>query len=58
MVWTEYFEADNASLFQETAFAIDTIQRLGAKVIWITPKMREEWQAAKGWPGPTEIPAP
>jgi len=52
MVWTVYFEADNASLFRETAYAIDKIQGLGAKVIWITPKMRDEWRAAAGWPSP------
>jgi biopolymer transport protein ExbD len=52
MVWTVYFEADNASLFRETAYAIDKIQGLGAKVTWITPKMRDEWRAAAGWPSP------
>jgi len=25
-----------------TAYTIDTIQNSGAKVIWITPKMREQ----------------
>jgi len=42
--WTVYFEADRDSIFMDTAFAIDTIQSLGAKVIWITPKMRAEIQ--------------
>jgi len=58
MVWTVYFEADNATSFKETVYAIDTIQGLGAKAIWITPKMREEWRAAAGRPSPAETPAP
>ena len=44
MVWTVYLEADYDSLFMDATSAIDTIQGLGAKVIWITPKMREEWK--------------
>ncbi len=44
MVWTVYLEADSDCLFMDLAQAIDTIQGLGAKVIWITPKMREEWK--------------
>lgn len=44
MVWTVYFEADYDCLFMGATSAIDTIQGLGAKVIWITPKMREEWK--------------
>jgi len=40
MVWTVYVEADPNSMFMYTAYAIDTIQGLGAKVVWITPKMR------------------
>jgi hypothetical protein len=52
MVWAVYFEADNVGLFQETANAVDAIQGLRAKLIWITPKMREEWRVAAGWPSP------
>ncbi len=44
MVWTVYLEADSDCLFMDLAQAIDTIQGLGAKVIWITPKLREEWK--------------
>jgi biopolymer transport protein ExbD len=44
MVWTVYFEADYDCFFSDATFAIDTIQGLGAKVIWITPKSREEWK--------------
>jgi biopolymer transport protein ExbD len=43
MVWTVYFEADYDCLFMDATRAIDAIQGLGAKVIWITPKTREEW---------------
>ena len=43
-VWTVYFEADNDSLYMDAIYAMDTIQGLGAKVIWITPKTRENWK--------------
>ena len=42
--WTVYFEADPDTLFMDDAYALDTIQACGAKVIWVTPKMRKEWQ--------------
>jgi biopolymer transport protein ExbD len=42
--WTVYFEADNETLFMDDAYAIDTIQACGAKAVWVTPKMRQEWQ--------------
>lgn len=42
--WTVYFEADPESLFMDDAFAMDTIQSCGARVVWITPKLRQEWQ--------------
>jgi len=47
VVWTVYLEADPSSLFAGTVRAMDTIQGLGAKVIWITPKMREEWKKSQ-----------
>jgi hypothetical protein len=28
----------------EAVYAIETIQACGAKLVWITPKMREDWQ--------------
>jgi biopolymer transport protein ExbD len=43
-IWVVYFEADPNCLFMDAAYAIDTIQGLGAKMIWITPKTREEWK--------------
>jgi biopolymer transport protein ExbD len=44
MVWTMYFEADGDCLYMDAAHAIDTIQGIGATLIWITPKTREEWK--------------
>lgn len=41
-VWVVYLEADNDSLYMDAIYAMDSIQGLGAKLIWITPKMREE----------------
>lgn len=43
-VWVVYFEADNDCLYMDAVYAIDTIQGLGAKMIWITPKTREAWK--------------
>jgi biopolymer transport protein ExbD len=42
MVWTVYFEADYDTLNMDAIYAMDTIQGLGAKLVWITPKIREE----------------
>jgi biopolymer transport protein ExbD len=42
MVWTVYFQADEASRFGDTAYTIDTVQGLGAKFEWITPEVRKE----------------
>jgi biopolymer transport protein ExbD len=44
MVWTVYFEADRDCAFMDATYAFDTIQGLGAKVVWITPGMRERWK--------------
>jgi biopolymer transport protein ExbD len=51
MVWTVYFEADESSLFGKAVYAMDAIKGVGAKVVWITPKVREELnsQAARGY---------
>jgi biopolymer transport protein ExbD len=43
-IWVVYFEADGDCLYMDAAHAIDTIQGLGAKLIWITPKTRKEWK--------------
>jgi len=43
-VWVVYLEADDNCLYMDAVYAIDAIQGLGAKVIWITPKTREEWK--------------
>jgi biopolymer transport protein ExbD len=42
--WTVYFEADFNTLYMDDIYAIETIQGCGAKLIWITPKMREDWR--------------
>jgi biopolymer transport protein ExbD len=46
IVWMVYVEADIDTNFGDTLHAIDVIHSCGAKVIWITPKMRKEWQDA------------
>jgi biopolymer transport protein ExbD len=42
LVWTVYFEADYDTLNMNAIYAMDVIQGLGAKLIWITPRVREE----------------
>ena len=42
--WTVYFEADHDTLNMNAIFVMDTIQGLGGKLVWITPKVREELQ--------------
>jgi biopolymer transport protein ExbD len=42
--WTVYLEAEPDVAFMEAAHAMDTIQACGAELVWITPKMREDWQ--------------
>ncbi len=44
MVCTVYFEADYDTLNADAIYAMYTIQALGAKLVWITPKVREELQ--------------
>ena len=44
MVWIVYFEADGDTLNMDAIYAMEVIQGLGAKLIWITPKVREELQ--------------
>jgi len=51
MVWTVYFEADYDTLNMNAIYAMDTIQGLGGKLLWITPKVREELQQ-KDQPAP------
>jgi biopolymer transport protein ExbD len=48
VVWTVYFEADRDCAFMDATYAFDTIQGLGANVVWITPGMREEWKREAG----------
>jgi biopolymer transport protein ExbD len=42
MDWTVYFEADETVRFSDAEYAMKTVQDLGAKLIWLTPKTREE----------------
>jgi len=42
--WAVYFEGDDDTLYMDDVYAMDTIQGCGAKLIWITPKLREEWR--------------
>jgi biopolymer transport protein ExbD len=44
LVWTVYFEADYDTLNTDAVYAMDTIEGLGATLVWITPKVREEWR--------------
>jgi biopolymer transport protein ExbD len=44
MVWTVYFEADSDTMYMDAIYAMDTIQGLGGKLVWITPKARKELQ--------------
>jgi biopolymer transport protein ExbD len=46
-IWIVYFEADYNTLNMNAIYAMDVIQGSGAKLIWITPKMRQELQAQK-----------
>jgi biopolymer transport protein ExbD len=48
MVWTVYLEADSNTSFGDTVYLIDTIQGLGAKAVWITPKVRQDWCSSSG----------
>jgi biopolymer transport protein ExbD len=40
--WSVYFEADSDTLYMDAVYAMDTIKGCGAKLIWVTPRMREE----------------
>lgn len=42
--WTVFFEAQPDVPYMQAIYAMDAIQACGAKLVWITPKMREDWQ--------------
>jgi biopolymer transport protein ExbD len=44
MVWTVYFEADPDTMYMDAIYAMDTIRGCGAKLVWITPRVRKELQ--------------
>lgn len=39
-----YFEADPDTAYRDDLYAIDTMRACSAKLIRITPKMREAWR--------------
>jgi len=45
-VWMVYFEGHPDALSVDALYAMDAIQSLGAKVIWLTPKVREQLRAS------------
>jgi biopolymer transport protein ExbD len=52
--WTVYFEAEPDADYMDALYAIEKIQACGAKLIWITPRMREEWGKKLGGPAPPD----
>lgn len=42
--WVVYFEADANIPYMDAVYAIDAIQSSGAELIWIAPKLRNEWK--------------
>jgi biopolymer transport protein ExbD len=54
--WTVYFEADHDTLNMNAIYVMDTIQGLTGKLVWITPKVREELQQKDQpyWPIPVK----
>lgn len=42
--WTVYFEADADTNYGDAVYAMDVIQGCGAKLMWVTPKMRDQWR--------------
>jgi biopolymer transport protein ExbD len=42
VTWDVYFEADGNCEYSDAIYSIDTIQGLGASLVWITPRLREE----------------
>ena len=47
-VWVVYFEADGDCLYMNAVYAMDTIQGLGAKTIWITPQDTKRMEEKRG----------
>ena len=48
--WTVYFEADFDTFYMDDICAIETIQGCGAKLLWITLRMGEEWRHREQFP--------
>jgi biopolymer transport protein ExbD len=43
--WTVYFEADGDASFGDSVFAMSVIRNAAGKVVWLTPKTRQEFAA-------------
>ena len=43
-VWVVYFEAEPDALNMDAIYAMDVIRATGARLIWLTPRIREELQ--------------
>lgn len=57
IVWSVYFDADRDALNGDAIYAMDTIRSLGATLIWLTPKVRQEMeQKANSHAAPTVAP--
>jgi biopolymer transport protein ExbD len=41
--WTVYFEANPDVSYMDAVYVMDTIQKCGARLVWVTPKMRKSW---------------
>jgi biopolymer transport protein ExbD len=42
IVWTVYLEARDDCRFSDAVYAMDAIHELGGKLVWLTPRTREE----------------
>jgi biopolymer transport protein ExbD len=46
-VWVVYLEADANVKFGDVVYAMGSIEDVGAKIVWITPGMRKDWDKEK-----------
>lgn len=47
-VWVVYVEADVGAKFGDVAYALGTAEGLGARVVWMTPGIRADWEQKAG----------
>jgi biopolymer transport protein ExbD len=50
--WTVYFEANPDVSYMDAVYVMDTVQKCGARLVWVTPKMRKAWQQNSEGPEP------